>query len=122
MISESTIYWITRCDAINAGLGLLAGACGFVIVVCVFLAAENLDDEDFVKKMLRLAGISGALLLFFVVGLIFVPTTKEMALIKVVPALARSELVRETIPAEARDIYRIAKEAMVEKIKGKGEK
>ena len=44
------------------------------------------------------------------------PTTKEMAVIYVIPKITNSNFVNETLPAEMKDIYSMAKEWMKETI------
>jgi hypothetical protein len=45
------------------------------------------------------------------------PTTKEMATIYVIPKIANSNFVNETLPAEMKDIYGMAKQWMKETLK-----
>ena len=94
MITETTLYWITRLDNINAFLVFFTLLS--IIVAAVFLVnwihPESTGDE-------RRLGRFGFLLVipfFFVLslGLVFLPTTKEMCAIKVIPALANNEKIR----------------------------
>ena len=55
--------------------------------------------------------------MFFFIS-VFIPTTKEMALIKVLPAISNSRFVSEELPKEAGEIYMLAKEALKEKLVG----
>ena len=123
MITESQIYWITRCDAIHT---VLLVACvpflAFTIFVFGLCIAVLVDDE---ARRLWGHALAHRLIPFWLIAAVplisvkvFVPTTKEMALIKVAPALVNSELVQTTIPAEAKEIYALAKTALAEKLNG----
>ena len=94
MITETTLYWITRLDNINAFLVLLTFL--FTIAAAVFLVnwilPENTGDER------RLGRFGFLLVIPFIfilsLGLVFLPTTKEMCAIKVIPALANNEKIQ----------------------------
>ena len=52
--------------------------------------------------------------------MVLTPTTKQMAAIIVVPAIANSKVVQEDIPSEVREMYGLAKEWMKSELqKGK---
>lgn len=124
-ITGSTIYWITRMDGIH---DFLIGLCiitsilavlSLIILFSTFMACEG--KEEFHKAMkleLRACFISIALLVVFFLASVFIPTTKEMALIKVLPAISNSRFVSEELPKEAGEIYMLAKEALKEKLVG----
>ena len=97
MITPSTIYWLTRCDAIKdlaAGLlqiSLLLGTIGLI----GFAASEMSGGEmanPFGRRFYKtvIAVLSATLL-----AITFLPTTKEMAAIIVVPRIANSESVQQ---------------------------
>lgn len=124
-ITESTVYWITRMDGIH---DFLIGLCiitsilvvlSLIILFSTFMASEG--EEEFhpaMKFELRACFISIALLVVFFLASVFIPTTKEMALIKVLPAISNSRFVSEELPKEAGEIYMLAKEALKEKLVG----
>lgn len=100
MITSAQMYWITRLDnihdaacAILAAVAVAAAACS---IIC-FMTGVSFDDDD---KALSLRLLRMAKRLFFaMIATIsvaaFVPTTKEMAAIIVVPRIANGEKVGE---------------------------
>ena len=124
-ITGSTIYWITRMDGIHDFLivlciitGILA-VLSLIILFSTFMVCEG--KEEFHKAMkfeLRAFLIGIVLFVVFFLASVFIPTTKEMALIKVLPAISNSRFVSEELPKEAGEIYMLAKEALKEKLVG----
>ena len=49
---------------------------------------------------------------------VFIPTTKEMAMIKVLPAISNSKFMSEELPKDIREVYLMAKDAVKEKLVG----
>ncbi len=100
MITSGQMYWITRLDNIHDAAIAILVAVGVAIFACAisgFLLAASFDDDD---KALSLRLFRMAKLLFFasiaaISAMAFVPTTKEMAAIIVVPRIANSEKVGE---------------------------
>ena len=124
-ITESTIYWITRLDGIHdflIGLCIITGILAVLSLItffATFMVSEG--EEEFhpaMKFELRACFISIALLVVFSLVSVFIPTTKEMALIKVLPAISNSRFVSEELPKEAGEIYMLAKDAVKEKLVG----
>lgn len=104
MITESMMYWITRLDAI----GVVFAVALFVSVVaaliyggCLFGISESPQDllrllQDKVNTKIR-KGILWTMGASIAV-LVFLPSTKELAMIYAVPAITRSDVVREDLP------------------------
>lgn len=119
MITETMMYWITRLD----GIGVLASAALFVCIFatviygCVIGGCATSDgniEEIWRTKLatsarrwiLWVAGLS-------VATLVFLPSSKEMAMIYAVPAITRSDFVREDLP----EIYDYGVKALKEQLK-----
>lgn len=105
------IYWITRLDELDmfftvpAIVACLAGIMGLFVS---FVANEQ--HEVILKKTgKKVAKIALPLGFFCWAMCVFLPSTKEMAAIIVIPKLANSKLVNETIPEEAKELYDLAK-------------
>ena len=121
MITPSMIYWMTRCDSIrdfligNVLLSILVFFC-LVIMVITFLIgrfagngrydvfggmgdAEYLEHKAMFQKISRRSLYVSIFLmtLIFTFDLVgsFVPTTKEMCAIAVIPRIANSESVQD---------------------------
>ena len=94
MITSTQLYWLTRLTCINTLLCLVAlvsGIACFIIVMLVCMGDINWEDK--IPKKIRNTAIP--CLLFSVIGLVFIPSTKEMAAILVIPQIANSEKVQE---------------------------
>ena len=124
-ITESTVYWITRLDGIHNFLSILSIITGAPAVLSLiaffatFMISEG-EEEFHTAMKLELRAFLIGIVLFVVFSLVsvFIPTTKEMALIKVLPAISNSRFVSEELPKEAGEIYMLAKEALKEKLVG----
>lgn len=98
MITTTTMYWLTRLDALDT-VCVIATAFGVVlgsVSWTVFLATASFGDYTNINNAVRKAAkICTSLAIAGILGLTFLPTTKEMAAILVVPRIANSEKVQE---------------------------
>lgn len=124
-ITESTIYWITRLDGIHNFLGILGvitcapAVLSLMAFFVTIMTSEGKEEfHPAMKFELRACLIGIVLFVVFSLVSVFIPTTKEMALIKVLPAISNSRFVSEELPKEAGEIYMLAKEALKEKLVG----
>ena len=130
MITASDIYWIFRCDSIHEMLTVslivlgIASAIGCIIILVMCFSGswdddvrswfESKADSDTSAehKQIRTAVKCVACLLGIVcmlaVGKVMLPTTKELVLIKVLPAVANSKFVQEDLPNDVRKLYTAA--------------
>lgn len=121
MITENTMYWITRLDNIKGMFEALAIVSGTLAIISTIVAvavsatscADPSDENKRAAKTLRRcnAYISLAFAVFGSAA-VLTPTAKEFAVIKVVPMIAnsgafadsfgdlRSELLRLSLPTE----------------------
>lgn len=94
MITETTLYWITRLDNINAFLCVflflsILAAAGTLVV---WIHPDCTGDEQRIGKLGFLLVIP--FVFVFSLGLVLLPTTKEMCAIKVIPALVNNEKIQ----------------------------
>lgn len=117
MITENTIYWILKLDDI-AGLLLVmaiiaaAFSMGALLVCAICVEA---DDRDSCKTAKMICGKSGIIAFICAIAFTFLPNTKQMAMIKVVPMIANSEIARD-IPADAKELYKMGIKAIKEQL------
>lgn len=101
-VTPSMLYWLTRLDNINATFCTLAFLGGLAFVFSAFFyIMTKCDDacDEMSKKVASTAfKIIAPLWLLGVVGAIFTPTSKEMAMIYVVPHIAESQVIKQDIP------------------------
>ena len=97
-ITPATMYWFTRLDAIDCALGvlLIISAIWFIITLIVFGVNEPYDDDR--KPYMRSFRWSAWVFITTLITSVFVPTTKEMAMIYVVPQITESQVVKQDIP------------------------
>ena len=99
VITESTMYWITRLDYIH-GFLLIFGGVGLPIslIVAAILAVVGedyyADAKTYYKRAKQFVLLSIFFLLLIVDGLL-TPTTKEYAAIKLVPIIVNDESVQQ---------------------------
>lgn len=118
-ITPATLYWITRLDEINDLFMfiIIFGTCALAMlsVANVVAACNTYDDEAvFLKKItskwIKILLFPWVLALF---GIIFVPTSKEMAMIYVVPQITESQVIKQDIP----EVYDLGVKALKDWLK-----
>lgn len=97
MITTSQMYWITRLNTIVLfGSGLIVVSfIAFVIGLFVIIGVSNSPNDPVVKPMFK--RLVKWTFLFALLGAFvctFVPTTKQMAAILIIPRIANSEKVQ----------------------------
>jgi hypothetical protein len=126
MITESSIYWILKLDDIRdtAIIFAILSAIIFIMSCCAFAALCIEGDEDDTprkKGAFRFAAMSLVWLILNVAVITFTPSTKQMTMIKVLPAIANSEVVGE-MSADAKEIYKMGIQAIKAQITKNGGK
>jgi len=103
-ISTSLMYWFTRLDPINMLCSVVAVLGFFVIgittiIYCVSATDTYSDDAQTVTKLCkRFFKILIVPWVVALLGVIFVPTSREMAMIYVVPHIAESQIIKQDVP------------------------
>ena len=92
-MNEWTIYWITRLDEIK---DTFTDSTFMLFLLLVFFSiilvmAYNYDDKEMTKIILRLLICDLFCMFLLTIGNMVIPTTKEMLLIKGVPAIVNSK-------------------------------
>ena len=104
MITESMVYWITRLDSVLRGAEVMVAlAIIGTVVAAVIALIEKCDtrgrDDDEDRKLPRLLKVFIAMsvtLLFLATSVrLFMPSAKEMAAIKIIPAVASGKTIEE---------------------------
>ena len=97
MITESTMYWLTRLTSLKEGvMGIGIGVMIlFGIIGMIGIMGWVLEKSEYGKKWFRFS-----ILIFVLGGLItfsniFIPTTKEMCTIKAIPMIVNNKQVQE---------------------------
>ena len=120
MITESTVYWILKLNnIIDLCIGLLIpSSITSLVLLVVYVLACDADDTVTMPKLRRFLRISVpiSILLAFIVT--FLPNTKQMAMIKVIPAIANSEIAEE-MSKDAKELYKMGVDAIKEQLTSK---
>ena len=100
-ITPSTIYWVAQCDCIRDTcipiimVGILLSIISVAITMCMFPD----DVPDYVRRCRWIAtAVSLALVVTTIAGFlgrIFIPTTKTVAAMYIIPAVANNEKVQD---------------------------
>lgn len=106
LITEFDLYWITRLDHIRDAMVATAGVC----VVVGFVMSIALVANDIKRWRVIVPVLTTLISAFFVFGTAFIPTTKEMCAIKVIPMIANNRDVQGL----GNDMVELAKEWMGE--------
>ena len=96
MITPSTIYWITRLDAICV-LAAIFAICGTLLSIGAWAFFFVAGEEDRVEAQTVARKVAMVLTTIAINGIVascFVPTTKEAAAMLVLPKVANSESVQ----------------------------
>ena len=101
-VTPSMLYWLTRLDNLNTAFGILAFLGGLAFVFSAFFHIATRCDEECDEGVKRVISTAFKIITLVwslgVVGTIFTPTSKEMAMIYVVPHIAESQVIKQDIP------------------------
>lgn len=121
-ITPFEVYLITRLDDLRCWCGAFVGVyialfAGLIIVTLV--RSASIDDELTRKGSEAIEGFVRKFKPFIVLPIavalmVLIPTTKEAAAIKVVPAIANSEIVQDKIPEALGGLIDLANDWMKE--------
>lgn len=116
MITEEMLYWIFRLDAIKGFcfIFLLVGGLATVLLTAhLIIDKDYIDFSDyFYKRLLIFVKSMYILISIAILTLIFLPSTKEMAAIKLIPVIYNSDFVQKELPKEGKELYDLAKVAV----------
>lgn len=104
-ITESMVYWITRLNGLKLcleliGILLIANSIIWLIIAIYSHAdAHGLRDEEKLTKLYKKHIIISTCLLvisiIMLISTVFIPDTKEMCAIKVLPLIAQNDNVKQ---------------------------
>lgn len=118
-ITPAQLYWISRLDGIdNLFTFILVFGTFALVVLCIANIIEKCTPEDADSPNIQKVTSKWTKILLFpcvlaLFGTLFVPTTKEMAMIYVVPAISQSEVIQKDIP----ELYNLGIESLKDMLK-----
>lgn len=96
MITEQQIYWLTRLDNILVALGLFAiGAAIVAAGIGLIGLMELVNDGRCATLILRKSARLFCAVIISVIVMAFIPSTKEVAAIIVLPKIVNNEKVQD---------------------------
>ena len=119
-ITASEMYWILMLDGIH-----ILFVIGVVIPILLIVAtlffvplALDLEFEASVKFIRKVVWRLGVIAIISALAAAFTPSTKQMAMIKVVPAIVNSDIAKE-VSGDAKELYKLGVESIKNKLQGK---
>ena len=120
-ISPWTLYWVLALDNIKDFCTIIMIVTTIALVLTSTILVTNSLAPLIDGKPLRAYKCSLYITLVLFVGSLIanalLPSTKQMAAIIVVPAVVNSKIVQEDMPREAKELYKLTKDAMEEFLK-----
>lgn len=125
MITEWELYWMLKLDDIvfilcAVGIILLfVSIAGFALI---YPDTESIvpSIRESARRIIRVCTISLPVGILMIICGLICPTTKQMVMIKVIPAIANSKMA-ETMKGDAASLYKLGIKTMKEYLKEKTE-
>lgn len=100
-ITPATMYWFTRLDGITGACNIITilGAFALLFLIIGYYATDNDTENTYEHK--TVGGVLKWFIpvwLFCLIGTLFIPNSKQMAMIYVVPQITESQVVKQDIP------------------------
>ena len=121
MITASEIYWILKLDAIQnvfLTFSFLTGVFGVAMLVSWGINSnldEHLRTEEKAASCRKRFFITIPIFAFMTIATAVTPSTKQMAAIKVIPAIANNEIVGD-LSADVKELYLMGINAVKEQL------
>lgn len=100
-ITPATMYWFTRLDGIAGTCAVITflGALALFFLSIAYWATGGNTDETYEHKVVKsVLKWLVPVWLFGLIGLLFIPNSKQMAMIYVVPQITESQVIKQDIP------------------------
>lgn len=102
-ITPATMYWLTRLNGITTLFAVITfvGVFALLFLIVGYYATKagvSTNDENDHKSISSVLKWFVPIWVVALLGLLFVPNTKQMAMIYVVPALTESQVIKQDIP------------------------
>ena len=100
-ITPATMYWFTRLDRITETCGIITVLSAFILLfltIAYYGTGSNTEDAYEHKTIGGVLKWLVPVWLFCLIGTLFIPNSKQMAMIYVVPQITESQVVKQDIP------------------------
>lgn len=112
-MSATTLYWVLTLDSIgNTCITFSILFFILTVVTIIFINIHNeccLREDEWSINKYCYSLIPLLLSIIFVTLATFIPNTKQMATILIVPKIVKSDFVQKDLPKEAKELYGLAK-------------
>jgi hypothetical protein len=115
MIDSWTLYWVLKLEDIQTAC-LTLSIIGLAMSILVFIWVSmgyHIGDEKCFGRPLLFSLITSVFFATTTMLSVFIPDTKQMAAILILPEIATQENI-DTFTGEAKEIYGIAKKYLIE--------
>lgn len=113
-ITSWELYWILKLDDIRTAffaISLISLILVLFVSVAWFVVATGLfPNKEVVNTLRRAISVLTTSMIISAVVAIFIPTTAQMAAIKVVPMITNTAFVQKELSAEAAELYGLLKQ------------
>lgn len=119
MITENELYWILKLDDIRSllvGCTIVLSIISTVLIVITLVQVSDhmYIDSDWRRGRFARLAIYTALIASSI-ALALVPSTKQMAAIKAIPAIVNSDIAKD-ISSDTKELYKLGIDALKEKL------
>lgn len=113
-ITPFDVYLVMQMDSISdifIVLSCIFGALAFIGLLAYVPLSDKIDENG-MKRHFKRVKVAFVLFIMFCVTSSLIPNTKTLAAMYILPKVANSEFVNETMPTEARELLDLTKEAI----------
>lgn len=113
MISEFSLYWILKLDDICRALFALSLTAFAISMITGFIWGVQTTEGEYAAARTARNICKKSLLISVILFSVytFIPTTKQIAAIKVIPAITNSDIASE-LSEDAKSVYRLGVQAI----------
>ena len=115
-ITSWELYWILQLDQVRSVFGVICffSSLAFAILWLILLFTSDLDDYKMdagMKRNLKKTCVcTGVISAFSILLLVFMPTTRQLLAVKVMPIITNTDFVQKELPEEDRELYGLLKQ------------
>ena len=120
LITSSQIYWLTRLDPLE-GLFVLMFVLGlfpYIVSLLIYLAGRANGDEEVAATCKKISRITLPVWIIGILGMTFVPNTKEAAAIWVVPKVVNNDQM-QSIGTNSLQVVELGLKCLQDRLTGK---
>lgn len=119
-ITPWELYWILQLDQIRSILEVI---CFFsTLALATFLSVALLTSDDTKRPLKKACIYVGIISVFSALLLMFMPTTRQLMVVKVMPVIMNTESAQKELTTESAELYGLVKQYLRENMNKEVEK